>query len=67
LGFKMEIIAAGIIIALVGVLLGVLKSHSTLNREIGELKTDVENIKEEMKRLRENLDMYVGNWKAPEK
>lgn len=63
----MEIIAAGIIIALVGVLLGVLKSHSTLNREIGELKTDVENIKEEMKRLRENLDMYVGNWKAPEK
>ncbi|MBA7496197.1 hypothetical protein ES702_06795 [subsurface metagenome] len=67
MGFKMEIIAAGIIIALVGVLLGVLKSHSTLNREIGELKTDVENIKEEMKRLRENLDMYVGNWKAPEK
>ena len=63
----MEIIAAGIIVALVVDLAWVLRSHSNLNREIGELKTDVGNIKEEMKRLRENLDIYVGNWKASEK
>lgn len=46
----------------IGPLVWVMRSHSNMNREMGELAKDVEHNSREIERLRDALDTYVGRW-----
>ena len=47
-------------------LIWVMRSHSNMNREIGELAKDVKYNSKEIERIRDTLDRYVGRWEVPE-